>query len=142
MWRVGGITSRREGLSGVRFSGMFAFLGQVKRWAGRVTKEQPDRKQVTKRVTVAQVVSVVEKTRGEGWPAFANRHGDWGRELVLYLARQRSGLTLMEIGEALGIPEYKTVGKAVQRFALALPRDNAKQRLVKERMHGLSLVET
>jgi putative transposase len=122
--------------------GSQTFLEQVKRWAGRVTKEQPDRKQVAKRVSVAQVVSVVEKTRSEGWAAFANRHGDWGRELVLYLARQRSGLTLKEIGEALGIPEYKAVGKAVQRFALALPRDKAKQRLANECLNELSLVET
>ena len=107
-----------------------------------MTKEQPDRKQVAKRVSVAQVVSVVEKTRSERWAAFANRHGNWGRELVLYLARQRSGLTLKEIGEALGIPEYKTAGKAVQRFTLALPRDKAKQRLAKECLIELSLVET
>ena len=122
--------------------GSQAFLEQVKRWVGRVTKEQPDRKQVAKRVTVAQVVAVVEKTRSEGWAVFANRHGDWGRELVIYLARQRSGLTLKEIGEALGISEYKTVGKAVQRFALALSRNKAKQRLAKECLNELSLVET
>jgi REP element-mobilizing transposase RayT len=121
--------------------GSQAFLEQAKRWAGRVTKEQPDRQQVLKRVTVAQVVSVVETQRDEAWAEFANRHGDWGRELVLYLARQRSGLTLKEIGEALGIQEYKTVGKAVQRFAAALPRDRAKQRLVKECLKELALVE-
>ena len=69
-------------------------------------------------------------------------HGDWGRELVLYLARQRSGLTLSEIGAALGIKEYKTVGKAVQRFATALSRDVEKRRLVKECKNELSLVET
>lgn len=38
---------------------------------------------------------------------FANRHGDWTRELVLYLARLRSGLTLREIGDALGMAEHK-----------------------------------
>ena len=95
-----------------------------------------------KLVTVAEVVSVVEKKRGEAWAEFSNRHGDSSRELVLYLARQKTGLTLSEIGAALGIKEYKTVGKAVQRFATALSRDVEKRRLVKECKNELSLVET
>jgi len=95
-----------------------------------------------KRVTVAALVAVVEKKPGESWAAFSNRHADWGRELVVYLARQRSGLTLKQIGAQLGIEEYRTVGKAAQRFAVALPRDKAKQQLVKACMNELSLVET
>jgi chromosomal replication initiation ATPase DnaA len=78
---------------------------------------------VLKRVTPAEVVKVVERKRGEAWAEFSNRHGDWGRELVLYLARRRSGLTLGEIGLALGIKEYKTVGRAVQRFAAETGRN-------------------
>ena len=122
--------------------GSQGFLEQVKRWVGRVTKEQPARKQVLPCVTVAQVRSVVEQQRGERWAEFSHRHGDWGRELVLYLARQRSGLPLREIGAALGIGEYKTVGKAVQRFDASLARDAAKRKLVKECLNQLSLVET
>lgn len=122
--------------------GSQAFLEKAKRWVGRVTKEQPARKQLMKGVPVRDVVTVVEKKRGEAWTEFSNRHGDWGRELVLYLARQRSGLTLKEIGMALGIGEYKTVGKAVQRFAITLSQDKAKQRLVKECLIEMSLVET
>ena len=122
--------------------GSQAFLAKVKGWVGKVTKEQPDRKQVLKRVTVAEVVSIVERKRGEAWAAFSNRHGDWGRELVMFLARQRSGLTLTEIGAELGIMEYKTVGKAVQRFAAAIPADNAKRQLVKKCLREMSLVET
>ena len=80
-------------------------------------------------------------SRCEG-SAFANRHGVWGWGLVICLTCQRSGLTLKEIGEALGISEYKTVGKSAQRFALALFRNKAKQRLAKECLNELSLVET
>jgi chromosomal replication initiation ATPase DnaA len=97
---------------------------------------------VLKRVTVEEVIRVVEQKRGEGWSEFSNRHGDWGRELVLYLAWQRRGLTLGEIGSALGIQEYKTVGRAVQRFAAVLSRDREKRKLVKECLNELSFVET
>jgi len=131
-----------EDFGGAVALGSQEFLERAKGWVGRVTKEQPERKQVMKRVTVADVVKVVERKRGESWGAFSNRHGDWGRELVLYLARQRSGLTLGELGSALGISEYKTVGRAVQRFAAALPRDKAKRRLVKECLNEMSHVET
>ena len=134
-----------EGLEGFGVQlalGSAAFLAQMKHWVGRVTKEQPERKQVLKRVTVADVVAVVERQRGEPWAEFAQRHGDWGRELVLYLARQRTGLTLKEIGTALGIAEYKTVGKAVERFTSALAADGAKRRLAKKCLDKLSLVET
>jgi hypothetical protein len=51
-------------------------------------------------------------------------------------------LTLGEIGSALGIQEYKTVGRAVQRFAAVLSRDREKRKLVKECLNELSFVET
>ena len=122
--------------------GSQAFQSKVKEWVGRVTKEQPSRSQVLKHVSVEAVKKLVEHKRGEKWETFADRHGDWGRELVLYLARRRSGLTLQEIGAALGIEEYKTVGKAVQRFRAALATDVAKRRMVKECLADMSLVET
>ena len=62
--------------------------------------------------------------------------------MVLYLARQKTGLTLKEIGATLGIGEYKTVGKAVERFTVALARDGAKRRLAQACLRELSLVET
>jgi len=40
-------------------------LEKVKSWVGRVTKEQPGRKEVLKRVSVADVVAVVERKKGE-----------------------------------------------------------------------------
>jgi putative transposase len=138
----GGMPEGYEDIGGRIAVGSQAFLEAMKNWVGRVTKEQPGRQQVLKRVTVDQVVRVVERKRGESWAAFANRHGDWGRELVLCLARRRSGLTLRGIGSALGIVDYKTVGKAVQRFEASLPKDLAKRRMVKECLNELSLVET
>ena len=56
-------------------------------------------------------------------------------------ARQRSGLTLRAIGAALGMKEYKTVAKAIQRFASAMPRDATKRRLVRECLNEMANVE-
>ncbi len=57
-------------------------------------------------------------------------------------ARKRSGLTLRQIGEALGGLEYKTVGKAVQRFEASLSDDRQKRRAASSSLRKLSLVET
>ncbi len=65
----------------------------------------------------------------------------WSRELVLYLTRKRNGLTLQEIVKALGIREYKTVSRAVQRFESSLPSQRVKRQMVKECINELSQVE-
>ena len=105
-------------------------------------KEQPTRAQVLKRVTPADVVRVVERQRGARWAEFSNRHGDWGRESVLYLVRRRSGLTLSEIGQTFGIAEYKTVAAAIKRFDVSLAKDAAKRRMVKACLYEMSQMET
>jgi hypothetical protein len=122
--------------------GSQAFLGMVKGWVGRLTKEQPDREQVLKRVSPAEVIKVVERVRGEPWAEFADRHGDSGRDLALYLARRRSGLTLGDLGREFGIAEYKTVAAAIKRFELSLAKDSAKRKLVERCIRELQKVET
>ena len=57
-----------------------------------------------------------ETELGQAYDEFAPRHGDPGRDMVLCLARERSGLTLRKIGELAGGLEYRTVGKSIQRF--------------------------
>ena len=44
------------------------------------------------------VIKVIERLKAEPWAKFADRHGDWGRDLALYLGRELCGLTLPELG--------------------------------------------
>jgi len=122
--------------------GSQAFLAKVKDWVGRVTKEQPDREQVLKRVSPTDVIKVVERVRGENWSEFSDRHGDSGRDLALYLARRRSGLTLGELGREFGITEYKTVAAAIKRFEMSLTKDSAKRKIVERCIREMQKVET
>jgi len=75
----------------------------------------------------------LEPQRGAAWAGSAYRPRDWGRELVWYLARQRTGMTLQTLGAAPGIGAQQTVGKAAQRFtsALSLPWPRIKLPLLK-----------
>ncbi len=64
----------------------------------------------------AEVVAVVEKLKGEPWEAFRDRHGDWGRDLAVWLARRHCGMKLRELGQAVGGVDYATVSSATRRL--------------------------
>lgn len=131
-----------EDLRGRLVLGARELHDKAMRLVKRVSKEQPQRRWLLRVLPVEQIVALVEKKRGLAWDTLRDIHGDWARDLVLYLARKRSGLTLSQIGAELGMPEYKAVGKAVQRFEKSLANDASRRRLVTECMNDLSLVET
>ncbi|MFA6691566.1 MAG: transposase, partial [Saccharofermentanales bacterium] len=49
------------------------------------------------------VIKAVESVKGEPWSDFMNRHGDWSRDMALYVGRLRCGLTLQELGGYTGM---------------------------------------
>ena len=138
----GTLPSGYEDLRGRVALGSQAFLKKVRGWAGRVTREQPGRRDVMRWARTEDIVRVVEAEWGEPWAQFCDRHGDWGRDLALYLARQRSGLSLRQIAEAFGVGQYKAVGKAVERFSASLDRSPVRRRTVAACLRELSNVET
>lgn len=99
------------------------FVEEAKRLIKRISREQPDRKAVIGMVPFEKIVLKVERKSGQKWNKFADRYGDIWRDMVLYLARKRSGLTLREIGKKAGGLEYKAVSIAVSRFASRLKTD-------------------
>ena len=71
---------------------------QEQRGARRLIEVRPD---------LAAVIAAVERVKGEKWDEFRDRHGDRGRDLVLYLGRPLCGLKLKELAAAVGLPNYK-----------------------------------
>lgn len=69
---------------------------------------------------------------GEKWGAFCERHGDKRRDLVLWVARRHTGLTLAELGRRAGGMDYAAVTMAVNRFPLACNRDKGLARLTEK----------
>jgi REP element-mobilizing transposase RayT len=68
------------------------------------------------------VVKAVEEVKGEAWAAFADRKGDWGRDLALCVGRMRCGLTCSELAEKGGLGTA-AVAKAAGRMAARLADD-------------------
>ena len=119
-----------------------AFRERLKREVGTVSEEQPDRRHVVRTVPFETIVKRVEEARGDAWEAFRDRRGDWGRDMVLSLARQRSGLTLRQLGERVGGVNYWAVAKAVKRFETRLGRERALKATQKRLLNAMSNVQT
>jgi chromosomal replication initiation ATPase DnaA len=82
----------------------------------RLEREVPWKRQIGGEFNLQQIIAAVEQVRGESWEEFRDRHGDWGRDLVIMLARKRCGLPLAKIGEALGGLDYAAVAVASKRM--------------------------
>lgn len=118
-----------EGMSERWALGGEAFQERLRRGVKRLTGDQPARRHFVRRAGIAEIVRMVETERGRTWDEFSEAHGDSGRDLVLYLARKRSGLTLRAIGEQTGLSNYKTVSIAVRRFSARMSQDPRLRRL-------------
>jgi putative transposase len=101
--------------------------GLKKHLAGDEREQRGARRLREQRPELARVIHCVEAVKGEKWEAFRDRHGDAGRDLVLYLGRKACGLKLAELGQSVGVKEYATVAMAVRRFGTSLEKDRTRQ---------------
>ena len=100
------------------------FLNNIRRYVKGDEREQRRVKRLAApAVSLEQVIGCVEKVKGAKWGEFRDRHGDSGRDLVLYLGQRVCGLKLDELARAVGVKEYATVGMAVTRYAKRLRKD-------------------
>ncbi len=103
-------------LGGVRFA-------EQMRERLKPARESSGRRALRRRRSWAEVVRRVEQARGEGWEAFATRHGDAGLGMALYVARRCTGLSLRELGANAGGMDYSAVGAAIKRFAQRMEKE-------------------
>jgi REP element-mobilizing transposase RayT len=75
----------------------------------------------------SEIVRVVAAIKKEPWEAFADRRGDWGRDLALQIGRKHAGMTLRELGKECGMNAL-AVSKAVTRLDERLKTDKGLQR--------------
>jgi hypothetical protein len=107
--------SRMKGLLAI---GSTAFLERVKKRTGQIGREMAGKRVFRERVGIEEVIRKVEQAKGARWEKFSNKHGDWGRDMVVWLARWTTGMTLRQIGERLGGVDYAAVVMAFRRFTV------------------------
>ncbi len=109
--------------------GGVALRAQVRRLLGdKQRREQPSARGLERR-DFQEVVAAVSRLKGESWESFRDRHGDWGRDLALWLGRSKCGLKLRELGELAGGIDYATVSVATIRWRRRAATDKKLMRM-------------
>ena len=129
--REGLAESPWEKLEGRVVLGGREFVERVRGMLKGDRKEQPGLRELQRACRIEKVIEFVERAKGEKWVGFRDRHGDWGRDAVLYLGRKLCGMKLRELAEIAGGVDDATVGMGVMRF----------ERRVKEGGEMTNLVE-
>lgn len=80
-------------------------------------------------LTLPDVIHAVESVRGAPWKEFRNKHGDRGRDLVLYLARRTTELTVSDLAKEFGMKQGENVSMAVKRYQKRIDEDAAERKI-------------
>jgi putative transposase len=116
------------------------FMEKMAKYVKGDRREQRELRNWEKAVSFEDTVKVVERMKREKWVEFVNRHGDWGRDAVLWAARKWSGLTLREIGKKAGGMDYGAVSQAVRHIeGIAANDRKMRSRLQWVRTHLLNI---
>lgn len=114
------------------------------RWSGRKdNREVSGLSAARRRLRFCEIVALVEReyeVAGESlWSK--GRKGNEVRDEGIYVARQRGGISLSELGKACGGLGLSAVSLAHRRIAERLPSDNALRRRLEESEKIKRLVE-
>ena len=85
------------------------------------------------------LVTAAEAIRGEAWAEWSERHGDWGRDAVMYVAVHHGGLRLAKVVRHVGL-KYQAAAQAVKRYGQALVNNPARKRFVAKLGNALSMI--
>jgi len=94
--------------------------------------EQPELRWFGQKRDFAKVKRAVERIKGEPWPAFAERYGDWGRDLGLWLGRRHGAMTLKELAQEAGLSNYRGVATVINNFERRLREDPSIERVARQ----------
>jgi REP element-mobilizing transposase RayT len=72
------------------------------------------------RTSWESIVAAVAAEHGGRWEDFRDVHGDWGRDVALYLGRRRGRMKLGELAERAGGLGIAATGQAVSRVGRAV----------------------
>ncbi len=100
-------------------------------------RDQPGAKELSRR-DFADVKRIVSELKREKWEQFRDRHGDWGRDLALWLGRTQCGLRLSELGALVGGIDYSSVSIATIRWGARCQRAKKLMRIQKKAIQMLN----
>jgi REP element-mobilizing transposase RayT len=112
----------RERLADGFALGTEAFRERI-RQAGKGGREIVGSGRLRKWVSFEDLVAIIERLRDEDFKTFMARRGDWAKPLLLWALRRYSGMTLREVGGAVGGMDYTAVAMAIKRLEKRAAKD-------------------
>ena len=107
-----------------------------KKLTGGVSGDRTNSRAWRRLLPFAEIVQAVESVRQASWQEFGCHRGDWGRDLVLYVARMHGGMTLAEIATHAGM-KLDTVNKCVLGMRQRVDKEAKMKRNYVHVMHVL-----
>ena len=104
--------------------------------------EQPELRKWQRLLPFEKVVKALEQVKGERWKVFCERRGDAGRDIALLLGRRHCGLSLRELGSAVGGVDYHAVSKALTRIEKRMLSDSTLRSVIDKTEATMSNDET
>jgi hypothetical protein len=99
------------------------FLEQLRQHVkGNAREQRGAARLATGRPELVEVIATVEQIKGSVWPEFRDKHGDSGRDLVLYAGQRVCRMKLAELAAAAGMKDYGAVSSAIRRFERLMKR--------------------
>lgn len=105
--------------------GSEGFIARLRAMVRGDRSNHPDVRKWQRLLPFGRVISAVESMKGEPWERFRDRYGDEGRDMVLWLGRQRCGMTHTELSVAVGGMSAVAVSSAVRTLESRRRRDGS-----------------
>ena len=122
--------------------GSEAFLERLRCKVRGSRSEQPALRTWQRLLPFERVKETVAEVKGEAWDQFCDRRLDWGRDVAICLGRRHCGMTLPELGVAVGGMSAAAAAKAARRMETRLLHDRVLSRQVRRMEADLSIVQT
>ncbi len=111
--------------------GTEAFRERI-RLAGKGGREIAGTGKLRPRISVEKLVEIIERLQNEEVQNFMSHRGNCAKPLLLWALRRYSGMTLKEIGEAVGGMDYTAVAMAIKRFEEKAEREQSLSKLIQK----------
>jgi hypothetical protein len=121
-----------ESLVGGLVLGGEELLERVREEVRGDTTEQPEARAIRRKRGLQEIVDMVSKVKGGPWEAWRDQRGDWGRGMVMMVARRHAGVPNRILAEWVGATADSAVTHAVKRLEERMKKDRALARVYKQ----------
>lgn len=139
--REGRLESVWDRVVGGAVLGSCEFVEAMKERLGGLSREVSKAGMWRRTDSWERIIAAVEVEHGGQWMEFRDRHGDWGRDVAIYLGRRKGRMTLRDLGAKVGGLGPAATGQVVSRVSRRAAEDSEMARRLQRIQLELSKTE-